>query len=130
MLKSLDKQRKQHSCNFIISADSRPTYSVDFWSCERQESGKKDKAKSPSEFQEGCFVWSAVLTSSSKESSNCWRYKNRYCRWFKSEKIYFTDWALKDSIQDSLDVAASNDGKLNDAVVRIQFNTKFPSAIR
>ena len=37
---------------------------------------------------------------------------------------------LKDSIQDSLDMIVSIDGKLSDAVVRRQLNTKFPSVMK
>ena len=37
---------------------------------------------------------------------------------------------LKDSIQDSLNMIVSNDGKLSDAAVRRQFDTKFLSAMR
>ena len=37
---------------------------------------------------------------------------------------------LKDIIQDSLDMLVSSDGKLSDAAVRRQLDTKFPSAMR
>ena len=37
---------------------------------------------------------------------------------------------MKDSIQDSLDIIVSDDGKLSDAAVRRRHDTKFHSAMR
>ena len=45
------------------------------------------------------------------------------------QKCLLATGLLKDSIQDSLDVVVSSDGKLGDAVRR-QLDTKFPSVMK
>ena len=46
------------------------------------------------------------------------------------QKYLLATGPLKDNIQDSLDIIVSDDGKLSDAAVRRQLETKFPSEIK
>lgn len=46
------------------------------------------------------------------------------------QQYFLVNGILKDSIQDSLDMIVSSNGKLSNAAVRRQIDTKFPSVIR
>ena len=46
------------------------------------------------------------------------------------QKYLLATGLLKDSIQDSVDIVVSSDGKLSDAAVRRQLVMKFPSVMR
>ena len=46
------------------------------------------------------------------------------------QKYLLATGLLKDSIQESLNMIVSSDGKLSDAAIRRQLDTKFPSVIR
>ena len=45
------------------------------------------------------------------------------------QKYILATGLLKDSIHESLDIIVSSDGKLSDAAIRRQLNTKFPSVM-
>ena len=81
---------------------------------------KKVLNNPPSEFQKGCFVWSATLSGSSGESSDCRGCGKWYCGRFKFAKYLLATGLLKDSVQDSLDMIVSSDEKLSDAVLKRQ----------
>ena len=70
-----------------------------------------DQTKSFTKLLKGCFIWSASLSLSSRESSN------------KSlQKYLLAIGLLKDSIQDSLDMIVT-DGKFNNVSFRRTLDT-------
>ena len=56
--------------------------------------------------------------------------KNNIVEILSLQKYLLATGLLKATIQDSLHMIVSSDGKLNDTAVRRQFDTKFPSAMR
>ena len=56
--------------------------------------------------------------------------KNGAADYLSLQKYLLATGLLKDSIQDSLDMIVSRDGKLSDAAVRRHLDMKFPSVMR
>lgn len=91
------------------------TYSAAFWYCERK--WKKDEDKLPSKFQDVLFdqlLYLAYL----KNAAIVGIVKNGIVDDLSLQKYLSATGLFKDSIQDSLDMIVSNNGKLNNAVVR------------
>ena len=87
---------------------------------------KKIKAKPTFKFQERCLFNQLPYLARLENTAIADVVKNGITDYLSLQKYLLATGLLKDSIQDSLDMIASDDRKLSNAVVRRQLDTKFP----